>query len=87
MKVDKVEGSREDTETKIKVQKKVKTKVKTSRVLRYLSVVSLLVPAHGVIDLVLCPHPREVSPALEVDPILVEAIHLSVWCRGCVIVW
>lgn len=64
------------TKVVVKTASKVKVDMTTSKVFKYLSVVSLLVPAHSVIDFMLCPYSCEVPPALEVDPVLVETIHL-----------
>ena len=49
---------------------------KTDQTITNLGIISLLVSAHRIINLVLGTHTREISPRLKVDPVLVEAVNL-----------
>ena len=49
---------------------------KTDQTVTNLGIISLLVSAHRIINLVLGTHTREISPRLKVDPVLVEAVNL-----------
>ena len=49
---------------------------KTDQTITNLGIISLLVSAHCIINLVLGAHTREISPRLKVDPVLVEAVNL-----------
>lgn len=50
---------------------------KRKRAVHHLGVVSLLVSAHRIVNLVLCAHTGEVPPTFEINPILVESINLG----------
>ena len=61
---------------KIKKKKRVRIEERKNGI-NHLCVVSLLISAHGIVNLVLRAHTGEVSPTLEINPILVESINLG----------